>query len=65
MFTVCVMHAWIICYACILYSWRHYKWHSRFPQFLSPGCINFKNLCAHHKEEVLRIPKHPQLAKFG
>ena len=25
----------------------------------------FKNLCAYHKEEVLRIPKHPQLAKFG
>ena len=28
------------------------------------GVINFKNLCAHHQEEVLRILKHPQLAKF-
>ena len=36
-----------------------------FCQFLGPRCINFKNLCAHHQEEVLRIPKHPQLAKFG
>ena len=24
----------------------------------SIGCINFKNLCAHHQEKVLRIPKH-------
>ena len=38
---------------------------SRFRQFLSPGCINFKNLSAHQQEELLRIPKHPQLAKFG
>ena len=37
---------------------------SRFCQFLSPGCINFKNLSAHQQEEVLRIPKHPQLVKF-
>ena len=41
------------------------EWDSRFPQFLGPGCINFKNLCAHHQEEVLRSPKHAQLAKFG
>ena len=27
--------------------------------------IHFKNLCARHQEEVLRIPKHPQHAKFG
>ena len=25
----------------------------------------FKNLCAHHQEEVLRISKHSQLVKFG
>ena len=36
-----------------------------FHELLSLGCINFKSLCAHHEEEVLRIPKHPQLAKFG
>ena len=29
------------------------------------GCINLQNLCGHHQEEVLRFPKHPQLAKFG
>ena len=29
------------------------------------GCINLQNLCGHHEEEVLRFPKHPQLAKFG
>ena len=34
-------------------------------EILSLRCINFKNLCTHHQEEVLRIPKHPQLAKFG
>ena len=28
-------------------------------------CINLQNLCGHHQEEVLRFPKHPQLAKFG
>ena len=39
--------------------------HSGFRQFLSPGCINLKKICAHNQEEVLRIPKHPQLAKFG
>ena len=33
--------------------------------FLRHLCINFQNLCAHHEEEILRIPKHPQLAKFG
>ena len=31
---------------------------------LSPGCINFKNLCAHQEKEVQRIPKQPQLAKL-
>ena len=35
-----------------------------FREFLSSGCINFKNLCAHHQKEVLRFPKHPQLVKF-
>ena len=33
--------------------------------FLSHFCIDFENLCAHHREEVLRIPKHPQLVMFG
>ena len=32
-----------------------------FHELLSLGCINFKNLCAHHKEEVLRFPKHPNV----
>ena len=41
------------------YIWHQKELDSRFCQFLSPGCINLKNLCAHHKEEVLRIPKHP------
>ena len=36
-----------------------------FHELLGLGCINFKNLCAHHQEEVLRFPKHPQLVKFG
>ena len=36
-----------------------------FHELLSLGCINFKNLCGHHQEEVLRFPKHPQLVKFG
>ena len=36
-----------------------------FHELLSLGCINFENLCAHHQEEVLRFPKHPQLVKFG
>ena len=36
-----------------------------FHELLSLGCINFKNLGAHHEEEVLRFPKHPQLAKFA
>ena len=36
-----------------------------FHELLSLGCINFKNLCGHHQEEVLRFPKHPQLMKFG
>ena len=36
-----------------------------FHELLSLGCINFKNLCAHNQEEVLRFPQHPQLAKFA
>ena len=36
-----------------------------FHELLSLGCINFKNLCAYHEEEVLRFPKHPQLTKFA
>ena len=36
-----------------------------FHELLSLGCINLKNLGAHHQEEVLRFPKHPQLAKFA
>ena len=43
------------------YSWRQNLWDPRFRQFLSPGCVNFKNLCAHQQEEVLRIPKHPNM----
>ena len=35
-----------------------------FHELLSLGCINFKNLGAHHEEEILRFPKHPQLALF-
>ena len=35
-----------------------------FHELLSLGCINFKNLRAHHQEEVLRFPKHPLLAQF-
>ena len=35
-----------------------------FSELLSLGCINLQNLCAHLQEEFLRIPKHPQLAKF-
>ena len=38
---------------------------SVFRKLLSLRCIKIKNLCAHHQEEVLRIPKHPQLAKFA
>ena len=32
--------------------------------FLSHFCINFQNSCAHYQEEILRIPKHPQLSIF-
>ena len=35
-----------------------------FHELLSLGCINLKNLCAHHQEEILRFQKHPQLVKF-
>ena len=31
---------------------------------LSHFCINFQNLCAHHQEEILRFPKHPQKSSF-
>ena len=41
------------------------NWTFRLREFLSPRCINFKNLCSHNQEEALRIPKHPQLAKFA
>ena len=37
---------------------------SVFRELLSLRCIKIKNLCAHHQEEVLRIPKHPQPVKF-
>ena len=36
-----------------------------FHELLSLGCINFKNLCAHQQEEVLRFPKKKQLTKFA
>ena len=36
-----------------------------FRELLSLRCIKIKNLCAHHQEEVLRIPKHPQLTNFA
>ena len=38
---------------------------SVFRELLSLRCINIKNLCAHHQEEVLKFPKHPHLAKFA
>ena len=38
---------------------------SVFRELLSLRCINLRNLCAHRQEEVLRIPKHPQLSKFA
>ena len=33
--------------------------------YLSHFWSNCQNLSAHHQEEILRIPKHPQLAKFA
>ena len=36
-----------------------------FRELHSLRCINFKNLCAYHQEEVLSIPKHPKLAQFN
>ena len=47
-----------------------HMWHQKicalvFSELLSLGCINLQNFCAHHQVEFLRIPKHPQLAKFG
>ena len=38
---------------------------SVFRELLSLRCIKIRNLCAYHQEDVLRIPKHPQLAKFA
>ena len=38
---------------------------SVFRELLSLRCINLKNLSAHHQEELLRIPKHPQHLKFA
>ena len=32
--------------------------------FLSHFCINFQNSCAHHQEDILRFPKHPQTSTF-
>ena len=32
--------------------------------YLSHFCINFENSCAHHQEEILTIPKHPQKSSF-
>ena len=36
-----------------------------FRELLSLGCTYVQNLCGHLQEELLRIPKHPQLVKFG
>ena len=36
-----------------------------FSSISQPRLHQFLNLCGHHQVEVLRIPKHPQLAKFG
>ena len=36
-----------------------------FRELLSLGCINLQNLCGHHHQELMTIPKHPQLVKFG
>ena len=65
---------------CFIYSWRHNFWESHHQScfsvsfqmgvanfnfnFLSHFCINFQNLCAHHQEEILRFPKHPQKSTF-
>ena len=62
------------------YTWRHNFWESHHQSwfsvsfqmgvanfnfnFLSHFCINFQNLCAHHQEEILRFPKHPQKSSF-
>ena len=62
------------------YSWRNLFWESHHQSwfsvsfqigvanfnfnFLSHFCINFQNLCAHHQEEILRFPKHPQKSSF-
>ena len=32
--------------------------------YLCHFCINFENSCAHHQEEILTIPKHPQKSSF-
>ena len=36
-----------------------------FRELLSLGCTYVQNLCGHHQEELMAIPKHPQLVKFG
>ena len=36
-----------------------------FHELLSLGWIFLQNLCVHHQENLLTIPKHPQLANFG
>ena len=36
-----------------------------FHELLSQECINLENLCAHHQEDLLTIPKHPQHCHFG
>ena len=36
-----------------------------FCELLILGCINLQNLYGHHQEELMTIPKHPQLVKFG
>ena len=36
-----------------------------FRELLSLGCTYVQNLCGYHQEELMRIPKHPQLVKFG
>ena len=55
------------------WEWHHQSWFSVSFQmgvanfnfnFLSHFCINFQNLCAHHQEEILRFPKHPQKSSF-
>ena len=48
---------WILCVYAGNYSWRNHLWDSRF-------CQCFINLCDHHQEEILRIPKHPHILEI-